>query len=572
MGFFSRLVENRSIENPAVPISAHTLAQMLSYGPTHAGVDVTQQNALTYIPVFAAIRIISEAIGQLPLLIYYGSKGDLGNDVELAETHPAFDLLRESPNDEMTAATFKETMQAHVVSWGNGYARIKFDNGGRPRELWPLLPDRTRPERKNGKLRYVTRGQDGEEVYDADEILHIPGLGFDGLQGYSPIFLARQAIGLGLSIEQFDAKLFGQGAWMGGVLEHPGKLGDKAYEKLRASLTETHTGVANAFRPGILEEGMKWHQLSLPSDDALFLLARKFQVEDVARLYRIPPHMLGLLEKATLNNIEMMSMEFVRYSLGIWLKKWVEECNRKLFGFGQRGKYFCRWYLDHYQQGDAKSRFEVYTNGLNNGVYSVNEVRRKEGLNPIKEGDQHLQPLNMVALGTKPKDEPQPGADKPGMGNDGTKANSDESSTGGASRQVVSKAQARLFAEAAERTVKRTAKAITDIKATDRKAFEIALDKTLAEHCVRLQAATHAPAQATAEVAGLPVDNALTDSIKGWAIQHVVQVRRSMLSAFDKHEVANALEQWAIHAPAEAAKQLPELILSRELETASCAS
>ncbi|MBV8780744.1 MAG: phage portal protein [Phycisphaerae bacterium] len=393
-----------SIENPNVPVTPETLASILGYGSTRAGVQVNEHNALMYTAVFAAIRILAESVGMLPIIVYEGDEDS--NERERAKWHPAYSLLRRQPNSEMTATVFKETIQGHLGAWGNGYARILFDNSGNAKELVPLLPDRTRADRYAGQLKYVSRGNGGEEVFDPEEILHIPAFGFNGLRGYSPIGHARQSIGLGIAAETFGATFFGNGAEVGAVLEHPGRLPDRARDNLRESWNRMHQGPDSAHQIAILEEGMKYTRIGIPPEDAQFLETRKFQVNEIARLYRIPPHMLGDLSGSTNNNIEQQALEFLVYTLTPWLEKWEAEINRKLFR--PDSGYFAKFDERKLLRTNSAARQAYYAAGRQWGYLSANDIRKEEDMPPITGGDVYLSPVNMTTSERLIQDPPPP--------------------------------------------------------------------------------------------------------------------------------------------------------------------
>lgn len=395
----------RSVENPTVPVSPSMLDSLLTYGPTRSGVQVNEQTAMTFAAVFAAVRILSDAVGMLPLVLMYQDERGRRE----AKGVPLHHILRYQPNRNMTASVFKETLQHHLCLWGNAYARIRFDRGGQPKELIPLLPDRTWPEREAGKLIYMT---EGAEKYAPEEIIHIPGLGFNGVVGYSPVAYTREAIAMGLAAQMFGATFFGNGAHLGGVLTHPGHLTPEALKNLRESFEAKFRGPANSSRPAILEEGMKWEPIGIPPDDAQFLETRKFQVLEIARIFRVPPHMLADLERATFSNIEQQGMDFVTYSLQPWLEKWEQEFKKKLLGGTQM---VARFDLRMILRGDTAQRFQAYATGRQWGWLSPNDIRESEDENllPPEVGDVYLNPMNMSPMTVK---EPAAGVTAPQPG------------------------------------------------------------------------------------------------------------------------------------------------------------
>lgn len=379
------------------PITVADLWGMVNTPSALSGVPVDERTAMSFIAVFAAVRILSDSIGTLPLILYKR----LERGKERATDHPVYRLLHDAPHSTMTAATFKGLIQGHVSTWGNGYAKIVRDGAGDPVELQPRLPDRTAPVRSRSKgVLYHTWDELGREEWLApSEILHIPGLGFDGMVGYSPIALAREGIGLGLAAERFGASFYGNGVHANYHLVHPAKLSQDAYERLKKSFAMNATGEAAWHKPLIFEEGMKPEKVTIPPDEAQFLETRKFSVTEIARLFRVPPHMLADLERATFSNIEQMGREFVTYSLMPWLVKWEQECSRKLLSDEEQKTHFCEFLVDDLLRGDTVARTQAYHNLVIDGIMTRNEVRERENMNPLDGLDEPLEPVNLQKVG-----------------------------------------------------------------------------------------------------------------------------------------------------------------------------
>lgn len=394
MGFLARALRRSSGVNRSTTVGP-TSEWWALRGSMVAGQAVTPRSAMTIVAVYAAVRILGEGVGSLPLILYErlpnGGK-------RRATEHPLYTILHDAPNEEMTAIVFRETLQVHLGLWGNAYAQIVRDNGGRVQELWPLRPDRMTVMRdEQGRLRYVYQTDRGVVVLRADEVLHIPALGFDGLVGYSPIAMARRTLGLAMAAEEFGAKFFENDARPGVVLRYPGKLSEEAYRRLRQSWEEAHQGVGRAHRPAILEEGMDITTVGIPPQDAQFLETRKFQITEIARLYRIPPHMLADLDRATFSNIEHLGIEFVVHTLRPWLVRWEQAIWLQLLTPEERKRYFAEHLVDGLLRGDIKSRYEAYAIGRQNGWLSANDIRELENMNPIPGGDAYWTPMNMMA-------------------------------------------------------------------------------------------------------------------------------------------------------------------------------
>ena len=358
------------------------------FGRTTSGKPVNERTAMQTTAVYACVRILAEAVASLPLHVYeYQDDGGK----KLVHDHPLYYLLHDEPNPEMTSFVFRETLMSHLLIWGNAYAQIIRDGAGRVLGLYPLLPDKMEVQRDDkGNIYYVySRNSDENPMFKeygnirlkAEDVLHIPGLGFDGLIGYSPIAMAKNAVGMTLACEEYGASFFANGANPGGVLEHPGVLKDPS--KVRESWNSVYRGVSNAHKIAVLEEGMKYQQIGIPPEEAQFLETRKFQINEIARLYRIPPHMVGDLDKSSFSNIEKQSLEFVKYTLDPWVIRWEQSLQRSLLLPGEKGKYFIKLNVDGLLRGDYQSRMNGYAVGRQNGWFSANDIREMENMNPI---------------------------------------------------------------------------------------------------------------------------------------------------------------------------------------------
>lgn len=358
------------------------------FGRTTSGKPVNERTAMQTTAVYACVRILAEAVASLPLHVYeYQDDGGK----KLVHDHPLYYLLHDEPNPEMTSFVFRETLMSHLLIWGNAYAQIIRDGAGRVLGLYPLLPDKMEVQRDDkGNIYYVySRNSDENPTFKeygniklkAEDVLHIPGLGFDGLIGYSPIAMAKNAVGMTLACEEYGASFFANGANPGGVLEHPGVLKDPS--KVRESWNSVYRGVSNAHKIAVLEEGMKYQQIGIPPEEAQFLETRKFQINEIARLYRIPPHMVGDLDKSSFSNIEQQSLEFVKYTLDPWVIRWEQSLQRSLLLSGEKGKYFIKLNVDGLLRGDYQSRMNGYAVGRQNGWFSANDIREMENMNPI---------------------------------------------------------------------------------------------------------------------------------------------------------------------------------------------
>ncbi|QSX09545.1 phage portal protein [Alkalibacter rhizosphaerae] len=361
------------------------------FGPTTSGKLVNEFTAMQTSAVYSCVRILAEALASLPLHIYrYKEAGK-----ERVYTHTLYHILHDEPNSEMSSFVFRETLMSHLLIWGNAYAQIIRDGAGRVVSLYPLLPNKVEVGRNSsGEIYYVYTPNAEENPHlksyasynlRRHEVLHIPGLGFDGLVGYSPIAMAKNAVGMTIATEEYGASFFANGANPGGVLEHPGVLKDP--KKVRDSWNEVYRGSTNAHKIAVLEEGMKYQQIGIPPEEAQFLETRKFQINEIARLYRIPPHMVGDLEKSSFSNIEQQSLEFVKYTLDPWVIRWEQALQRSLLLPREKREYFIKFNVDGLLRGDYQSRMNGYSVGIQNGFLSPNDIRHLEDMNPIPEGE-----------------------------------------------------------------------------------------------------------------------------------------------------------------------------------------
>ena len=401
MGIFSGLFKSR--DKPQNRTAGSNYAFFM--GGTTSGKTVTERSAMQMTAVYSCVRILSEAVAGLPLHLYkYTDSGGKA----MALDHPLYHLLHDEPNPEMSSFVFRETLMTHLLLWGNAYAQIIRNGKNEIVALYPLMPNKMSVDRdENGRLYYTYyRGLD-EAIKDKgssvtlhpSEVLHIPGLGFDGLVGYSPIAMAKNAIGMAIACEEYGAKFFANGAAPGGVLEHPGTIKDP--QRVRESWQSTFGGSGNANKIAVLEEGMKYTPIGISPEQAQFLETRKFQINEIARIFRVPPHMVGDLEKSSFSNIEQQSLEFVKYTLDPWVVRWEQSIQRSLFSRDEKAAYFVKFNLEGLLRGDYQSRMNGYAIGRQNGWMSANDIRELENLDRIPAedgGDLYLINGNMLPL------------------------------------------------------------------------------------------------------------------------------------------------------------------------------
>ena len=384
----------RARDKPKDSVSA---APTFFFGSSWSGKSVNPQSSIQVSAVYACVRVIAETVASLPLAVY--EETDAGS--RKASDHPLYRLLHDEPNEEMTSFIMRETMMAHLLLWGNSYSQIIRTGRNGVVSLYPMLPDHMDVDRNAaGKLVYTYTTKDGIQVkLDPSDVLHIPGLGFDGIVGYSPIALEKNAIGLGIAAEEYGSRFFQNGARPSGILTHPNTIKDPA--RLRASWNAAYGGSANGSKVAILEENMHFTPISMPNNEAQFLETRKFQVEEICRIFRVPPHLIGNLDRSTFSNIEHQSIDFAVHTIRPWLVRIEQAMNKALFTDSEKGHFYVQFNIDGLMRGDYKSRMEGYAIGRQNGWMSANDIRALENMNPIPQaegGNDYLINGNMIPI------------------------------------------------------------------------------------------------------------------------------------------------------------------------------
>jgi HK97 family phage portal protein len=379
------LGQARSIENPRTSLSDPGVWAVDAFGAsTLTGVRVNRKVALTYSAVWRAVNLIATSVAKLPLHIYRRT----GSGKERDTRHPSYSYLRRAPNSALKAYDFKCALQAHALLHGNGYAYIDRDAAGRCTGLYPLDSVSTYPVRENGRLWYVTDRAGTMARHYPDNILHIRGMSFDGLVGYPVIEAAAEAIGHGVGMRRHGAVFFRNGAKPLVVLEHPGKLSEQARANLRSGWERMHTGVENAHRTAILEEGLKAHALSISARDAQLIESRQFEVREIANFFGVPPHKLGDSARTAYNSLEQENQSFLDDCLDAWLVQWEEECATKLLSEEEkeRDSHIVEFTREALVRANLDAQGRFYAVALDKGFMNRDEVRAKLNLNPIPDG------------------------------------------------------------------------------------------------------------------------------------------------------------------------------------------
>lgn len=363
-------------------------------GKVKSGAEVNEFTAMNYSAVWLAVTFISQTIASLPFQLYRNSNG---RKIK-ATLHRSYKAIHKRPNPYMPAMTFWETMIAHCVSWGNCYAEKVYDGTGVVVALWPIPPNRCTPVMRDKELQYDVKVGTEIVTLPRERVLHIPGIGFDGLKGYSVITMARESIGVGMATEEFGARFFGQGAHPGLVASHPKTLGAEAHKSLEESLNKNYAGLGHAHRMMLLEEGMTLEKIGLPQKDSQYLETREFQITEIARWFNLPPHVLKDLSRATFSNIESQAQELVKYSLRPWMVRIEQHCDLQVLTPVSQGTHYHKWNAEGLLRGDSQARGEFYKSLWNMGAITINDIREKEDMNPVEGGDAHFVPLNMTTL------------------------------------------------------------------------------------------------------------------------------------------------------------------------------
>jgi HK97 family phage portal protein len=358
-----------------------------------SGVSVDKNTALTFTAVWSAVRLLSESISILPVNVYEREKN---GDKSLAEKNSVYNLVHNQPNYYMSSVAFFEKCMMDLCLSGNSFIQIIRNGGGSPESLLPLNTQDITVKVNNGSIFY--QSQTKNEIYDDYDILHFKGISQDGIMGLDPVTQNSNAIAWGMALEEYGNKYFTNSAKLSGVLETDRALSEEAIERLKNSFSNTYNKLQNAQSTAILEEGLSFKTISISPEQSQFLASRVFSITEVARMFNIPTFMLQEHSKSSFNNIESLSQSYVTYSLMPYIRRMESEMNRKLFKTNERGKIFVEFNVNGLLRGNIKDRTEAYKTGINNGYLSINEVRRKENLNSVADGDDLYLPLNVTKI------------------------------------------------------------------------------------------------------------------------------------------------------------------------------
>lgn len=363
----------------------------------HSSIDA--QTAMRYSAVFACCRVLGETFASMPAMEY---RKKPNGDREATRDTAAFDILHNAPNDEMSPYNFKEACMMNANLGGNIVCEKLVNRFGDVVGLYPYQWQMVNigRDKETRKLAYTVMNGTTQKNLKREQVFHVPGISFDGIIGLSPIEYAASAIRLGVSYEQFGVNFYKKGVNSSGAFTFPNELGEEAFRRLKKDLQENYAGLRNTGTPMLLEGGGKFEQFAMKPADAQLIENKRFQVEDIARIYRVPLHLIGDLTRSTNNNIEHQSLEFVMYTMLPWFKRWEENINMQLLSLAERrAGYYIEFKIDALLRGDAKSRAEAYAAGRQWGWLSVNDIRKLENMPAIANGDIYLQPSNMIEAG-----------------------------------------------------------------------------------------------------------------------------------------------------------------------------
>jgi HK97 family phage portal protein len=383
MGLFNLFTKGKSLENPA-----NRLTPAIINSTNRRSGELSPDGAMRLTVVYACVRVIAETISSLPIHVYTKE----GKNRTKATEHYAYQLLHNEPNEWQTPSQLWDYVLSSVLLTGNGFIYIERNNGAVPVALIPINTTDIQVKRENGLKYYIYQGN---QIISDEDMIHIYGMSCDGLTGVSPVSYAATAINLGLSAEQYGLNYFGNGANLGGTLETAAELTDNQIKAIQ-NAWEGASGVDNSHKVKLLPFGLKYSPLTINNQDSQFIDSRRFSVEEICRIYKVPQHMVQSLERATFSNIEQQSLDFYQNTIRPWIVKIEQQINRKLFLTSEKYKFTCEFNLDGLLRADIQTRYAAYSVGRQQGFLSVNEIREKENLNPIPNGDIYLSPLNMT--------------------------------------------------------------------------------------------------------------------------------------------------------------------------------
>lgn len=542
---------------------------------TTSGERVGAEAAMRISAYLACLRNIAEDIAKLPVHVY--KRLDPRGREKQSNEHHVARVMSVEPNPDMAPMTMREMLTHWCVGWGNGYAEILRDGSRHVVELYPIHPSRVEVARTaDGRIAYIVRagngGLDDTVTIAQRNMFHLRGLGND-IVGYSIMRFAAESLGLTLAAQTFGAAFFGNSATLGGVLEHPNKLGDKAYGNLKASLTQTHAGPYNAHKPMILEEGMKWNRIGIPPEEAQFLQIREFQIEEIARWFRVPLQKLYHHKRAQgWSTLETLNTDYVVDTLMSWATRWEQEIHRKLLLISERPDFYAKHIFLGLLRGDSTARASYYRERFNIGTLSQNDIRELEDEPPIANGDAYFVPMNLTELGADVGDgtdneggPPEPFRPEP---DDGSESEGEDEARAGRI-EVAKRAQSRTIADAVERALQREQRAAQRAaqRVADAEEFDAWAEKFYEGHedamvgmlVPSLLALTDTVA-AERGLDGAPYLEAAQSVARQYAEAHATASRDDLGQAYSANDVEGRTASWRCR-PTRAASALADRVV-----------
>lgn len=369
--------------------------------PVWSGAEVDENTALEYVPYWACVKVLRETIASLPVILYKRTS----SGKERATNHSAYNVFHLRANPEQTAYDYKEMTASHFLIYGKSYSEKVYNNKGELAELWPLMPWNMNPKRKDGKLYYFYDLPNGKQhVFLREELLVLNNFTLTGIEGERVINYIKQCLGTGMAADEYGARFYSNDSAPGGIIEMPGHLKKENIERFKDSWEKNYGQLSNKHRTAILEDGAKFHELTVAPDKAQFLETRKFQQQQTAAFHRIPPHLIGDLDRATYTNIEQQSLEFVNYTMLPYFVRFEQNFTTQTLTEKEQKKLFYEFLVDALLRGDIEARYRAYKTGREMGVLSADDIREKENMNKLPDGigEKYYIPMNWSEMGIEP--------------------------------------------------------------------------------------------------------------------------------------------------------------------------
>lgn len=535
-------------------------------GPSASGVSVNESSAMTFSAVWIAVTLIGEALAGMS----WNVLRDIVAGKEVVTGHNLHSLLRTRANPDQDSYTARSFVSDCALLWGNGYAEIDRNRQGKPIWLWPIHPSRIKVRRAgDNQIVYEISNEIGEEpkILSQDNMFHIKGPSPNGYTGYSVIRMARESIGLGLAAEKYGASFFGNGAIPGGLVMPDKQMNDAARQKFAERWEAAYGAGGSQKRVAVMPMGMKYEQIGIPPDDSQFLQTRAFQIDEVARWFKVPPTMLYELTNAHFRNIEHLAIQFVTRALLPWVKRWELEADWKLLTQRQRDAgEFTKFNVNSQMRGDTNTRRDFYKAMTSMGAFSVNDVLELEDRNTIGPvGDQRFVPMNMVPLGQAAD---MAAAKSSRSNGQPAPAQAPVASIPPAQRTgYYRRTTLRLFEDAVGKLVTKEVKAVKRAGGKfDASGFEDWADTFYAKHVLHIGEAVRPAADTLAELMLGKVSDDVSRSVEHvvgeWSVSYVKESRRALMQALSHDRVDQLCEAWSTTRRIQSAVGLSDRLVS----------